>query len=103
MHRWKGPRERVELNSGNGPRKRVLNSGEYKAVAQKVYMLWFVQEQDDCEDIELLIGVYENEGEAKTAIERHRDKPGFVDFPQGFQIHERELGVEGWTEGFIRD
>jgi len=65
-------------------------------------MLWFVQEQNECEDIELLIGVYATEAEAKDAIERRKDKPGFVDFPEGFQIHRRQLGVEGWTDGFIR-
>ena len=69
---------------------------------EHIYMLWFVQEQNECEDIELLIGVYATEAEAKDAIERRKDKPGFVDFPEGFQIHRRQLGVEGWTDGFIR-
>ncbi|MGE0406555.1 MAG: hypothetical protein AB7O65_09660 [Candidatus Korobacteraceae bacterium] len=72
-------------------------------MAQKVYMLWFVQEHDEFDDIELLIGLYETRGQAEDAIRRRLDKPGFVDFQEGFQIHERELGVEGWTEGFIRD
>jgi hypothetical protein len=69
----------------------------------KVYMLWFVQEQDECADIELLIGVYSTEAEARSAIERRKDKPGFVDYPDGFQIHERTIGVEGWVDGFVRD
>jgi len=66
-------------------------------------MLWFEQEQEDCEDIELLIGVYATKEEAEAAIQRRKDKPGFRDFPEGFHIYERELGVEGWTDGFIRD
>ena len=72
-------------------------------MAQKVYMLWFVQEQEECEDVELLIGIYESEEQARAAIARRRNKPGFVNFPEGFQIHEAEPGVEGWTDGFIPD
>jgi len=50
-----------------------------------------------------LIGVYETEAAAKAAIGRLTSKPGFVDNPQGFQVHWRELGLDSWTEGFIRD
>jgi hypothetical protein len=72
-------------------------------MAQKIYMLWFEQEQEDAADIELLIGLYETEEQAKAAIDRHKSMPGFADYPQGFNIYERELGVEGWVDGFIRD
>jgi len=70
-------------------------------VSNKVHLLWFVQERDQAEDVELLIGVYETEAAAKTAIDRLRHKPGFIDFPGGFQIHSRELGQDDWTEGFV--
>ncbi len=46
-----------------------------------VYGLWFVQECKEAEDIELLIGIYETEADAKGAIEPLKGKPGFVDFP----------------------
>lgn len=69
--------------------------------SNRVYLLWFVREQQG-DDIELLIGVYDSESAAKVAIERLRDKPGFVDFPDGFQIHWRELGLDSWTEGFVQ-
>ena len=49
-----------------------------------------MQEQEDEEDVELLIGVFETEEEARAAIERGKQKPGFVDFPEGFQIHPTE-------------
>lgn len=68
-----------------------------------VYLLWFVRERDEGEDTELLIGVYETEGAAKAAVDRLRRKPGFVDLPEGFQIHTRELGQDSWTEGFVLD
>jgi homoserine kinase type II len=69
----------------------------------KVYLLWFVSESDKEDDDGLLIGVYESESSATAAIERLRTKPGFVDYPLGFQIHPRELGQDSWTEGFVRD
>jgi len=48
----------------------------------KVHLLWFVQQDD-----ELLIGVSETESDANNAIERLKSKPGFLDFPQAFEIH----------------
>jgi hypothetical protein len=69
-------------------------------VNAKVYLLWFVQERAEGEDVELLIGVYDTEVAAAAAIDRLRNKPGFVDFPAGFQVHSREVGQDSWTEGF---
>jgi len=65
-----------------------------------VFLLWHVREAEGDED-ELLIGVYSTEEEAKAAIERLKGKPGFVDYPGGFQIHPHTLNRDGWTEGFI--
>jgi len=65
-----------------------------------VFLLWHVREVRDSER-ELLIGVYSTELDAKAAIERVRAKPGFVDYPDGFQIHSYALNHDGWTEGFI--
>ena len=70
---------------------------------KKVYLLWFVQERKEEGDTELLIGVYETEADARAAIGRVKNKPGFLDFPEGFQIHPHELGEDDWTEGFVRD
>lgn len=70
-------------------------------MAKIVYGLWFVQERAEAEDIELLIGIYETEEDARAAIERVKDKPGFVDFPQGFEIHPYPLGRTNWLEGFV--
>jgi homoserine kinase type II len=67
------------------------------------YLLWFVQERPAGEeDTELLIGVYSSEQEAKFAIQRLKDQPGFVDFMEGFQICPYELDRDHWTEGFVR-
>ncbi|MGH9718088.1 MAG: DUF7336 domain-containing protein [Candidatus Acidiferrales bacterium] len=70
---------------------------------KKVHVLWFVRERKEAEDIELLIGVYETETEAKAAIDRLAGKPGFVDFPNGFQVHTYELGRDGWVDGFVEE
>jgi hypothetical protein len=51
----------------------------------KVYLLWFVEERDDLEDCELLIGVYSSESEAKAAIERVKGKQSFAIFRRGFR------------------
>ena len=71
-------------------------------MSRRVHQLWFVQEYREGEDTELLIGIYETEADAKGAIDRLRNKPGFVEFPDGFQIHPCELGQDGWTEGFLK-
>jgi homoserine kinase type II len=67
-----------------------------------VHLLWFVKEMPEGEeDIELLIGVYSSDGEARAAIDRVKDKPGFSDFPQGFEVCPYSLNRDRWTEGFV--
>jgi len=71
---------------------------------EKVYLLWFVKKMTEgVDDIELLIGVYSSETEAHAARERVKNKRGFVDFQDGFQIHAYQLNRDSWTEGFIID
>jgi hypothetical protein len=69
----------------------------------KVYLLWYVQERSTCKDYELLIGAYSSESEARRAIERVKGQRGFADFPEGFQIHEKVLDTDGWSDGFVVD
>lgn len=67
-----------------------------------VHLLWFVREMAaGREDIEILIGVYLSETEARSAIPRLKAQPGFVDFPQGFQVHAYQLNRDHWIEGFV--
>ena len=70
---------------------------------ETVHLLWFAPNGTNNEDDSLLIGVYETNGAAQAAIQRLINKPGFVDFPEGFQIHPRVLGKDHWEEGFVRD
>lgn len=71
-------------------------------MSSTVQLLWFVRERQEGEDTELLIGVYGTEQDARGAIERLRDKPGFAEFPQGFEIVQYEINKDQWTEGFVR-
>jgi hypothetical protein len=66
-----------------------------------VFLLWYVRAPDTTNEDELLIGAYTTEGEAKSAIERLKDRPGFVNAPDGFQIHRYELNRDSWTDGFL--
>jgi len=70
---------------------------------KKVYLVWFVRERDEAENIEILVGIYESEADATAAIERVREKPGFVDFPKGFEIDSYELGRDNWVDGFVQE
>jgi hypothetical protein len=65
-----------------------------------VYLLWYVREIKG-NDEEFFLGVYTSEEEAKAAITRLKDKKGFVDDINGFQIHRYELNRDNWTEGFV--
>jgi homoserine kinase type II len=68
---------------------------------ESVFTVWHVTEVEGGNDTELLIGVYKTEQDAKAAVERLKGKQGFVDYPEGFQIHSYELNRDHWTEGFI--
>ncbi len=47
------------------------------------------------------IGLYSTEDNAKAAIGRLKDKPGFRDWPGGFRIFSIPLDHDRWDEGFI--
>jgi hypothetical protein len=73
-------------------------------MSTEVYLLWFVKEMPTgMEDIELLIGVYSSNEEAKAAIARVKDEKGFSEFQEGFQIHPYQLDRDSWTKGYIID
>ena len=62
------------------------------------YLLWHTDRFGD----EKLVGVYESEADASSAIERVKDKPGFSEEGGAFQIASYELNKDHWTEGFVR-
>lgn len=68
---------------------------------ESVFILWYVHNEGQDTEDELLIGVYSSEEEATAAIGRLKDKPGFVCAPEGFQIHRYMLNRDGWLDGFV--
>src|SRR5437764_10857651 len=63
-----------------------------------VYLLWHTDRFGD----EKLIGVYQRESDASSAIKRVQDKPGFSEEGGAFEIVVYEINKDHWTEGFIR-
>ena len=68
----------------------------------KVYVLHHTSLINDEEEVVKLIGVYSSEAEAKKAINRKLECPGFCDEPDGFSISEHQLDHDAWSEGFIK-
>lgn len=68
----------------------------------KLYLLWHTYENEPGAEESKLIGIYSSEERAKDAIERLRTKPGFRDYPEGFEIYEDELDMTDWREGFAK-
>jgi len=66
---------------------------------KSVFILWHVSPDNDDEK---LIGVYQSEIEARSAIKRLESQPGFQNEPEGFSVDEYELNKDHWTEGFAR-
>jgi hypothetical protein len=66
-----------------------------------VHLLWVVKEMPEGnEDIELLIGVYSTDSEAKAAIERVRNKRGFAQYQDRFRS-KYPRNRDHWTDGFV--
>lgn len=68
---------------------------------QKIYYLYHIRNEDtDDEDVKL-IGMYSSYELAEKAQERTKYKPGFIDYPDDFQIFDDVINRDGWVEGFI--
>jgi hypothetical protein len=66
-----------------------------------VYLLW--HGGSEAADDPLLIGVYSSFEKAREAQARSVVLEGFRDWPDRFEIVDRELDQDGWTEGFVTD
>jgi hypothetical protein len=65
-----------------------------------VFLVWHTHEVGGESD-EKLVGAYRTREDAKAAINRLSDKPGFRDTLEGFEITEYVIGRDHWTEGFV--
>jgi hypothetical protein len=64
------------------------------------YELWH-DRYDGRQDHDKLLGVYSGRAKAEEALALLRDKPGFRDHPEGFEILDGPLDQTSWLEGFV--
>ncbi len=94
-----GPERRIEKPLGRRVRRKKRN--ENMVGVDSVYLLYHLRKDGPESDTQLLlIGAYRSEDDAKAAIERLKNKPGFAKYPDGFEYHAYTLGVENWSDGF---
>lgn len=65
------------------------------------YFLWHSHKTEYGDDEVKGLGVYSTEENAKQAIERLKEQPGFVKYPGGFLIQSPTLDETLWMEGFV--
>jgi hypothetical protein len=66
-----------------------------------MFVLQHLREDPEGYDDLKLIGVYSSEELAGKALENHKTLPGFVDYPDGFDLAAYELDQDYWIEGFL--
>jgi hypothetical protein len=94
-----GPESQIGKTPGEKIRRK--KNSENVVGIDSVYLLYHLRKEDPESDTQLLlIGAYRSENDAKAAIKRLRNKPGFAKYPDGFEYHAYALGVENWSDGF---
>lgn len=68
---------------------------------QDYYELWHMRFDDEDRDYDKLLGIYSMEEKAEQGLALLRDKPGFRDHPDGFEINEGPMNKTDMTEGFL--
>lgn len=58
-----------------------------------------IDEDDGCEYLKT-IGVYSSQANAEAVINQLKEKPGFVNYPDGFNIDKYEIDKIFWNDGF---
>ena len=67
---------------------------------QKVYELHDTRDKGTADENDKKIGTYDSYQLAKDAINRIKDKPGFIDYPNDFYIDEYIIDKDYWIDGF---
>ena len=70
---------------------------------QKVYELHDTRDKGTADENDKKIGTYDSYQLAKDAINRIKDKPGFIDYPNDFYIDEYIIDKDYWTDGFSNE
>jgi hypothetical protein len=71
------------------------------AMNRLYYELWHLRYDDWDRDYDKLLGIYSTEEKAEAGLALLRDKPGFRDHPDGFEINEGLMDETGMKDGFI--
>lgn len=67
----------------------------------QVWILTHTHEFDDGHEDLKIIGVFSTQALAEVALSQVKDKQGFSDLPEGFDISPCTLDLISWTEGFV--
>ena len=70
---------------------------------QKVYFLYHVIYEDTDDEDTKEIGTYTSYQLAEETINRIKDKPSFIDYPNDFHIDEYIIDKDYWTDGFSNE
>ncbi len=68
---------------------------------QDYYELWHLRVDDEGRDYDKMLGVYSTEEKADQGLMLLRDKPGFRDNPDGFEVLDGTMNHTGMIDGFI--
>ncbi|HXS41977.1 MAG TPA: hypothetical protein VN766_17440 [Stellaceae bacterium] len=66
-----------------------------------IYVLWHCRTDEQGCEHEKMLGIYTTRAKAEEGLALLRDKPGFKDYPDGFEILEGALDETYMLEGFI--
>lgn len=66
-----------------------------------VYVLQHVHLFENGDEDVKFIGVYSSKANARTAIKRLSQMPGFSETADGFHVDEYQLDKDDWAEGYI--
>lgn len=64
-----------------------------------VYILSHIRNEDELDGYKI-IGIFSSEVTARRALSTVKDKPGFRDHPNGFNVDGYELDKIFWGDGF---
>ncbi len=84
--------------SARGPKRK---SGEGSSDRSLVWIVHHVRRLGGGDEDVKLIGVYSSRNAARAAAKRLRRRPGFAQFPRGFEISQYALDEDQWTRGFV--
>jgi hypothetical protein len=79
-----------------------MKASDQEQNPMEIFVLWHSYIDEDGRDHEMMLGIYSTRAKAEQAVELLRDKPGFRDYPEGFEIAEGKVDRTSMTEGFIR-